>query len=171
MNKAKLTEPMKKKLDLRQALDVCFIVFEKNCGKDALLRFQKDIFMEEVSAEAFSDEWYAFVFAGIYYGFSQYAPAYMVLEYVRSIKYFLQETGYGEEKITAFLDTQFQAYIQCIIEERIKDCPALFYQRLLGKKIQEVNQKSAVILSGAMAMFAANCLDIFEQYEYSLTDG
>ena len=159
---------MKKTLSLQQALDACFILFEKNCGREALRRFQQDILLQEIPFEDFAKEWYAFVFAGIYHGFSRYAPAYMVLEYVRCIKYFLQEIGYAEDQVSVFLDMQFQAYIQCIIEERVKDCPALFYRRLLGKTVQEVNTKSAVILSGAMAMFVANTLDIFEKYDYAV---
>lgn len=158
---------MKKELSTQNALDVCFIIFEKNCQKDALKIFQEKVYLADISYEKFAKEWYAFVFGAIYHGFSQYAPAFMVLEYVRSIKYFLKEYGYSDEEITEFLDNQFQAYIKLIIEEKVKDCPQLFYKRLLGKSVQEANKKSVVPLSGAMAMLVANCLDIFEKYEYA----
>lgn len=158
---------MKKELSMQNALDVCFIIFEKNCQKDALRIFQEKIYLADIPFEKFAREWYAFVFGAIYHGFSQYAPAFMVLEYVRSIKYFLNEYGYNDAEITEFLDNQFQAYIQLIIEEKVKECPALFYRRLLNKSVQEADKKSVVPLSGAMAMLVANCLDIFEKYEYA----
>lgn len=158
---------MKKELSTQNALDVCFIIFEKNCQKDALKIFQEKVYLAGIPIEKFAKEWYAFVFGAIYHGFSQYAPAFMVLEYVRSIKYFLKEYGYSDEEITEFLDNQFQAYIKLIIEEKVKECPQLFYQRLLGKSVQEADKKSVVPLSGAMAMLVANCLDIFEKYEYA----
>lgn len=158
---------MKKELSTQQALDVCFIIFEKNCQKDALKTFQEKIYLAGIPFENFAREWYAFVFGAIYHGFSQYAPAFMVLEYVRSIKYFLKEYGCSDEEITEFLDNQFQAYIKLIIEEKVKECPQLFYTRLLGKSVQEADKKSVLPLSGAMAMLVANCLDIFEKYEYA----
>ena len=158
---------MKKELSTQNALDICFIIFEKNCQKDALKIFQEKAFLTEIDFEKFAREWYAFVFGAIYHGFSQYAPAFMVLEYVRSIKYFLKEYGYSDEEITAFLDNEFQAYIRLIIEDKVKECPILFYQRLLGKSVQEADKHSVVLLSGAMAMLVANCLDIFEKYDYS----
>lgn len=158
---------MKKELSTQNALEVCFIIFEKNCQKDALKVFQEKIYLADIPFEKFALEWYAFVFGAIYHGFSQYAPAFMVLEYVRSIKYFLKEYGYNDEEITEFLDNQFQAYIKLIIEENVKECPQLFYTRLLGKSVQDADKKSVVPLSGAMAMLVANCLDIFEKYEYA----
>lgn len=163
-----MTEKKKQQLSLQQALQACFIIFEKNCGKEALIKFQKDAFLEHADRAQFFREWHAFVFAAVYYGFSRYAPAYMVLEYVRSIKYFLQEAGYEQAEITEFLDNQFQAYIKLIIEENVKECPKLFYRRLLGKDIQDADRRSVMVLSGAMAMLAATCLDIFEKYEYSI---
>lgn len=160
----------KRKISLQQALEICFIVFEKNCSKEGLAAFQKNVipenFVKEIDGKTFSKEWYAFVFAGIYYAFSRYAPAYMVLEYVRSIKLFLQEIGLEQAEITEFLDNQFQAYIKLIIEENVKECPKIFYKRLLGKELQETDKKCVMVLSGAMAMFTAACLDIFEKYEY-----
>ena len=158
---------MKKELSVQDALEVCYIIFEKNCQKDALKTFQEKIYLSDIPHAAFAKEWYAFVFGAIYHGFSQYAPAFMVLEYVRSIKYFLKEYGYAEGEITAFLDNQFQAYIQLIIEEKVKECPALFYKRLLDKNLSEADKKSVIPLSGAMAMLVANCLDIFEKYDYA----
>lgn len=80
----------------------------------------------------------------------------------------MKEYGYDEEETVLFLDNQFQAYIQLIIEEKVKDCPKLFYKRLLAKDLSEIGKRSAVLLSGAMAMLVANCLDIFENYTYSL---
>lgn len=158
---------MKRKLSTQNALDVCFIIFEKNCKKDVLKIFQEKVFLADIPFEKFAREWYAFVFGAIYHGFSQYAPAFMVLEYVRSIKYFLKEYGYADEEITEFLDNQFQAYIQLIIEEKVKECPQLFYKRLLGITLQEADKNSVLPLSGAMAMLVANCLDIFEKYDYA----
>ncbi len=159
---------MKRELSVQEAIEVCFIIFEKNCAAGALQAFQKRAFLSSVPFAEFAKEWQAFVFAAVYHGFSQYAPAYMVLEYVRSIKYFLKEYGYDEEETILFLDNQFQAYIQLIIEEKVKDCPKLFYKRLLAKDLSEIGKRSAVLLSGAMAMLVANCLDIFENYTYSL---
>ncbi len=158
---------MKKELLTQNALDVCFIIFEKNCQSEALKTFQEKVFLAGVPFEKFAREWYAFVFGAIYHGFSQYAPAFMVLEYVRSVKYFLKEYGYADEEITEFLDNEFQAYIRLIIEEKVKECPQLFYRRLLDKDIREADKQSVVPLSGAMAMLVANCLDIFEKYDYA----
>lgn len=158
---------MKKELSTQDALEVCYIIFEKNCQKDALKTFQEKVYLADIAFNDFAKEWYAFVFGAIYHGFSQYAPAFMVLEYVRSIKYFLKEYGYAEDEITAFLDNQFQAYIRLIIEEKVKECPALFYKRLLDKNISEIDKRSVIPLSGAMAMLVANCLDIFEKYKYA----
>lgn len=158
---------MKKKLSTLDAIDVCFIIFRDNCKPDVLKTFQEKVYLMDIPFEKFAKEWYAFVFGAIYHGFSQYAPIFMVLDYVRSIKYFLEEYGYSEKEIIDFLDNQFQAYIKLIIEEKVKECPQLFYKRLLGKTLQEVDKKSVVPLSGAMAMLVANCLDIFEKYEYA----
>lgn len=159
---------MKRELSVQEAIEVCFIIFEKNCEAGALQAFQKQTFLSSVPFAEFAKEWHAFVFAAVYHGFSQYAPAYMVLEYVRSIKYFLKEYGYDEKETALFLDNQFQAYIRLIIEEKVKDCPELFCKRLLAKGLCEMEKRSVVLLSGAMAMLVANCLDIFENYTYSL---
>ena len=76
---------MKRELSVQEAIEVCFIIFEKNCAAGALQAFQKQAFLSSVPFAEFAKEWQAFVFAAVYHGFSQYAPAYMVLEYVRSI--------------------------------------------------------------------------------------
>ncbi len=157
----------KKELSLKEALEVCFILFQKNIEKQALEEF-KIIVAPEIEEKNFLNEWYGFVLSAIYYGFAKSAPAYMVLEFIRSIKYMLQTIHYTEEEILSFLDNQFQTYIALAIEDKLQQYPAEFYLRLIQKKIEEIDKKQVAILSSAMAMFVATSVDTFEKYQYKI---
>ena len=155
----------KKELLLKDALEVCFILFKKNIEEQALKSF-KNIVAPKVDDDFFVKEWYGFILSAIYYGFAKSAPAYMVLEFIRSIKYMLKTIHYSDDEILNFLDNQFQAYIALAIEDRLQQYPVEFFMRLTQKKLQDIEKKQVSILSGAMAMFVATCVDTFENYTY-----
>ena len=157
----------KKELSIKEALEACFILFQKNIESEALLQF-KNVVAPSCEEELFSKEWQAFVLATIYYGFAKSAPAYMVLEFVRSVKYMLKTIQYSDEAILDFLDNQFQVYIGLAIEDTLQQYPAIFFERIEQKKLDQVDKKCVAVLSSAMAMLTATSVDTFEKYDYKI---
>ena len=58
----------------------------------------------------------------------------VMAEYLRSTRTLLsQMAGYTPEQIESFIDDTFSSYIRLMAQNQQKQCPSLFYQRLVGE--------------------------------------
>ena len=162
---------MKRKLTLAQAVEAAGILFELNtepkgalaiaaraglpCGTDG----EKDVFLWE---------WRAYVHAAVLYGLMVQAPNVVVVEYLRATQDMLRRLGYSAEQATDFVDGAFRAYTDPMVRTQTQECPAVFFQRLLGKELADVPAATVALISAVMAMVMSATLDKLEQYEYGL---
>lgn len=187
---------MKKKLSLQEAVHAGHMVYSLNTDKEAVLRLASRFscleclpsqkieiksptlsFLSDLN-ERFLWEWRAFVHAAIMHGLSKYAPAIVVVEYLRTVQNVLknQYENYTEEMGKDFIDEPFNQYIQVVLEEKIQECPTLFFKRLFDIDIKNQenplkNEKYTNCLAGissTMAMLFAASEDSFEKFEYAL---
>lgn len=85
----------------------------------------------------------------------------VMAEYLRSTRTLLsQMAGYTPEQIESFIDDTFSSYIRLMAQNQQKQCPSLFYQRLVGEGALETLPKERVaFLSGMMAITMCAILD------------
>ena len=88
------------------------------------------------------------------YGLMAQASNQVMAEYLRSTRTLLsQMAGYTPEQIESFIDDTFSSYIRLMAQNQQKQCPSLFYQRLVGEGALETLPKERVaFLSGMMAI-------------------
>ena len=154
----------KKILSPEQAVQAACILFELNTREQDLLE------MDDASRRALTREWYGFVHAAVVYGLMAQASNQVMAEYLRSTRTLLsQMAGYTPEQIESFIDDTFSSYIRLMAQNQQKQCPSLFYQRLVGEGALETLPKERVaFLSGMMAITMCAILDKLGQYEFGV---
>lgn len=125
---------------------------------------------DDASRRALTREWYGFVHAAVVYGLMAQASNQVMAEYLRSTRTLLsQMAGYTPEQIESFIDDTFSSYIRLMAQNQQKQCPSLFYQRLVGEGALETLPKERVaFLSGMMAITMCAILDKLGQYEFGV---
>lgn len=187
---------MKKKLSLKEAVHAGQMVYALNTDKEAVIclatRFScldcmDDMHKKKESStfdflltprERFLWEWRAFVHAAVMHGLSKYAPAIVVVEYLRTVQSVLQSqyVEYSNEMGKVFIDEPFSEYIQAILEEKRQNCPSIFFKRMfeIDIKNEEDRIKKEKLthclagISSTMAMLFAASEDAFEKFDYAL---
>ena len=163
----------KKILSPEQAVQAACILFELNTREQDLLEMaQRAGFPcgDDASRRALTREWYGFVHAAVVYGLMAQASNQVMAEYLRSTRTLLsQMAGYTPEQIESFIDDTFSSYIRLMAQNQQKQCPSLFYQRLVGEGALETLPKERVaFLSGMMAITMCAILDKLGQYEFGV---
>lgn len=160
---------MKRQLSVAEAVEAGAILFELNSGREGVLALAAQAGLPCAGSEAEEAmllEWRAFAHAAVLYGLIVHAPNVVVLEYVRATRALLARAGYFPEETESFVDDAFGAYMEPFLRAETKMGPQLFFDRLLGKPLEEVPARTVAVISGAMAMVLAAVLDKWEQYEF-----
>ena len=100
-------------------------------------------------------------------------------QYIRDADYVLTESTYGDRnhapvasytaELAKIIDDTFSSYIRLMAQNQQKQCPSLFYQRLVGEGALETLPKERVaFLSGMMAITMCAILDKLGQYEFGV---
>ena len=157
----------KKILSPEQAVQAACILFELNTREQDLLEMAQRAGVpcdDEASRRALTREWY------VVYGLMAQASNQVMAEYLRSTRTLLsQMAGYTPEQIESFIDDTFSSYIRLMAQNQQKQCPSLFYQRLVGEGALETLPKERVaFLSGMMAITMCAILDKLGQYEFGV---
>ena len=161
---------MKRKLTLAQAVEAAGILFELNTEPKGALAIAARAGLPcgtDGEKAAFLWEWRAYVHAAVLYGLMVQAPN-VVVEYLRATQDMLRRLGYSAEQATDFVDGAFRAYTDPMVRTQTQECPAVFFQRLLGKELADVPAATVALISAVMAMVMSATLDKLEQYEYGL---
>ena len=162
---------MKRKLTLAQAVEAAGILFELNTEPKGALAIAARAGLPcgtDGEKAAFLWEWRAYVHAAVLYGLMVQAPNVVVVEYLRATQDMLRRLGYSAEQATDFVDGAFRAYTDPMVRTQTQECPAVFFQRLLGKELADVPAATVALISAVMAMVMSAMLDKLEQYEYGL---
>ena len=162
---------MKRKLTLAQAVEAAGILFELNTEPKGALSIAARAGLPcgtDGEKDAFLWEWRAYVHAAVLYGLMVQAPNVVVVEYLRATQDMLRRLGYSAEQATDFVDGAFRAYTDPMVRTQTQECPAVFFQRLLGKELADVPAATVALISAVMAMVMSATLDKLEQYEYGL---
>ena len=162
---------MKRKLTLAQAVEAAGILFELNTEPKGALSIAARAGLPcgtDGEKAAFLWEWRAYVHAAVLYGLMVQAPNVVVVEYLRATQDMLRRLGYSAEQATDFVDGAFRAYTDPMVRTQTQECPAVFFQRLLGKELADVPAATVALISAVMAMVMSATLDKLEQYEYGL---
>ncbi|HJD97707.1 hypothetical protein [Mailhella massiliensis] len=162
---------MKKKLTLARAVEAAGILFELNSTESGVLAMARKACLPCETVEEKSRlmlEWRAFVHAAVLYGLMVQAPNVVVVEYLRATQDMLGRLGYSPAEAEAFVDGAFRSYVDPMVRTKTQECPAVFFERLLGRKVEEVPQGTAAMVSAVMAMILSAVLDKLEQYEFGL---
>ena len=163
----------KKILSPEQAVQAACILFELNTREQDLLEMAPRAGVpcgDDASRRALTREWYGFVHAAVVNGLMAQASNQVMAEYLRSTRTLLsQMAGYTPEQIESFIDDTFSSYIRLMAQNQQKQCPSLFYQRLVGEGALETLPKERVaFLSGMMAITMCAILDKLGQYEFGV---
>lgn len=161
----------KKMLTPEQAVRAACILFELNTGEKDLLEMARRAGIpceDELDRKALAREWYGFVHASIVYGLMAQASNQIMAEYLRSTRALLARLGgYTPEQIESFIDDTFSGYIRLMAQNQQKQCPSLFFQRLLGEgSLEKLPKERVAFLSGMMAITICAILDKLSQYEF-----
>lgn len=162
---------MKRKLTLAQAVEAAGILFELNTEPKGALAIAARAGLPcgtDGEKAAFLWEWRAYAHAAVLYGLMVQAPNVVVVEYLRATQDMLRRLGYSAEQATDFVDGAFRAYTDPMVRTQTQECPAVFFQRLLGKELADVPAATVALISAVMAMVMSATLDKLEQYEYGL---
>jgi len=162
---------MKRTLTLAQAVEAAGILFELNSREQGVFALAERAGISCGNAEeqaALLWEWRAFVHAAVLYGLMVQAPSVVVVAYLRSTQSLLSRLGYSPEEGEAFVDGPLKAYSDPMVRTQTQECPAIFFRRLLGRELTELDPQSVAFVSGVMAMILSAVLDKLEQYAYGL---
>ena len=156
-----------------QAVQAACILFEINTREQDLMEMADRAGIphdDETARKTLVREWYGFVHAAVVYGLMAQASNQVMAEYLRSTRTLLSQVAkYTPEQIEAFIDDTFSGYIRLMAQNQQKQCPALFYQRLLGTDALDTLPKERVaFLSGMMAITMCAILDKLAQYEFAV---
>lgn len=163
----------KKTLTCAQGVQAAVVLFTLNTGREGILRLaaQADLFRgvppEELPAvrERVLEEWRAFAHAAVVYALMHRAPNIVVAEYLRETRALLAQQGYDAAGAEAFIDGPFAAYMELLVQERQKECPPLFFRRVLGRKDGDAPSGSLASVSGVMAMVLCAVIDKLDGYD------
>lgn len=168
----KTTTP--KKLTREEAVKAACILFELNTKEKDILEFAEKagIDFEKESTrtkECVLNEWYGFVHAAIVYALSTKVSNDVMMDYLRCTHELLQKVaGYDDIAVETFVDDTFAGYISLLIQNKQKESPNLFFQRVLGvKDITTLPSEQVAFLAGMMAITICAILDKVEKYEYT----
>ena len=163
-----------KKLTREEAVKAACILFELNTKEKDILEFAEKagIDLEKNSTrtkECIFNEWYGFVHAAIVYGLSTKVSNDVMMDYLRCTRELLQKVaGYDDLSVETFVDDTFAGYISLLIQNKQKECPNLFFQRVQGvKDITTLPSERVAFLAGMMAITICAILDKMEEYEYT----
>lgn len=158
----------KKILTCAQATEAAAILFELNTKPEEICSMVGHASLPD-SAEDMAcivKEWYGFVQAAIVYALMHNAPAGVVAAYLQSSTALLQtRAGYDVQTAHAFIDQVFTPYMECLVQNRQKDCPALFIHRITGLELSAAPPITVRVVSGVMAMTLCTMLDKVSAYE------
>lgn len=164
----------KKTLSCTQGVQAAVVLFTLNAGREGILRLaaQADLF-RDVPAEALPaarervlEEWRAFVHASVVYGLMHRAPNIVVAEYLRGTRALLAEQGYDAAGVEAFVDGPFAVYMELLVQERQKDCPGIFFRRVLPEEpMRKMPSGTVALISGVMAMTLCAVIDKLDGYD------
>ena len=154
----------KKILSPEQAVQAACILFELNTREQDLLE------MAQRAGVPCGDDASRRALTAVVYGLMAQASNQVMAEYLRSTRTLLsQMAGYTPEQIESFIDDTFSSYIRLMAQNQQKQCPSLFYQRLVGEGALETLPKERVaFLSGMMAITMCAILDKLGQYEFGV---
>lgn len=159
----------KKILSCAQAVEAAAILLEIHTKRDeiATMLTHAEIQQDVVNVQASYLEWLAFIHAAIVYSLMHRAPASVVAAYLRATTQLLQHHAPNEASsgVQHFVDSVFSPYMECLTQERQKDCPALFIQRVCGHAVQTAKITTLRVISGVMAMALCSILDAVSQYD------
>lgn len=158
----------KKRLSCTQSVEAAAILFELNTKKDEINRMaaHAQFPADAASAAKIYLEWLAFMHAAIAYSLMHHAPAVVVAEYLRGTRHMLQTYApAAHHDADSFVDKVFTPYVECLVQERQKDCPVLFIQRIIGQDTADLPPLTLRVLSGVMAMALCSVMDALSQYE------
>ena len=162
---------MKRTLPVAQAVEAAVILFELNAKPEGVFALaQKAGFpcTTKEEKERLLLEWRAWVHSAVLYGLMVQAPNIVVVEYLRVTQDLLKKLGYTEEQGRIFVDGAFKDYTTPLVQTQTKECPAVFFRRLVGKELVDVSPQSAALVSSVMAMILSAILDKLEQYEFAV---
>lgn len=158
----------KKPLSCAQSVEAAAILFELNTRKDEIAGMAAHAQLPTDAASSLNVyiEWLAFMHAAIVYTLMHHAPAVVVAEYLRGTRQMLQTYAPTDQHdADRFVDKVFTPYVECLVQERQKDCPTLFIQRITGQDETKVNPATLRVLSGVMAMALCSVMDALSQYD------
>ena len=160
-----------KVLTMEQAVQASCFLFELNTRQQDIVEMalKAGIPCDESHPdilERTTEEWYGFVHATVVYALMANAPNAVMAEYLRSTRTLLaQVAGYSQDRIESFIDTTFSGYIRLMAQNQQKQCPLLFFQRVLGvETITSLPSEQVAFLSGMMAITMCAILDKLNNY-------
>lgn len=161
---------MKRTLSVAEAVRAAGILYELNSGRDGVLSMAARAGLPCAGPEeekTLLREWRAFVHAAVLYGLMTQAPNVVVVEYLRVTQSMLEQAGYTPAEAEAFVDGAFRAYVEPLLRTQTRECPSVFFRRLLGREPSELPARTVATVAGVMAMIFAAVLDKLEQYEFA----
>lgn len=168
------TPPEKKQLSFAEGVEAACILFALNTDTTGVLRLAisarlPEEFLYGEGQRHLLEEWTAFIHAVVTSGLMRTAPNSVLAAYLRQTKRLLQARGgMDEAQAEAFVDGPFAAYMEHMAQEKQKECPALFFRRLMDKGLPDIPEKSSAVIAGTMAMALAAVLDKLEQYDIAM---
>ncbi len=164
-----------KTLTVEQAVQASCFLFELNTRKQdiAEMALKAGVPCDEAHPDILErtiEEWYGFVHATVVYALMANAPNEVMAEYLRSTRTLLaQVAGYSPEHIERFIDTTFSGYIRLMAQNQQKQCPLLFFRRVLGvEDITTLPSEQVAFLSGMMAITMCAILDKLNNYTFEI---
>jgi hypothetical protein len=161
----------KKVLSLAQGVQAACILFALNTEHAGIIKLamaagMDDVLQDQHLQAQLIEEWHAFVHATVTTGLMQHAPNAAVVEYLRQTKAMLQASmHFDAARAERFVDESFAVYMDTLATEKQKQCPALFFQRLLHKNLHELPEKTCALIASTMAMTIATISDTLEGYD------
>ncbi|MEG2173527.1 MAG: hypothetical protein RRY29_09765 [Desulfovibrionaceae bacterium] len=159
---------MQKTLSCVQSVEAAAILFELNTRKDEIAGMSVHAALPQnpETARTIYLEWLAFVHAAIVYALMHKAPAAVVALYLRGTTELLETyADVDTQNAHSFIDSVFTPYMECLVQERQKDCPTLFLRKVTGQDSPLACPASMRVVSGVMAMALCSIIDALGQYE------
>jgi hypothetical protein len=162
---------MKRRLSVSQAVEAACILFDLNTKEQSVVLMAQRAGLPCSTQEEKTKllwEWRAYVHAAVLYGLMVQAPNIVVVEYLRVTQAMLHELGYSSSEAESFIDGAFRAYTDPMVHTRVKDCPGIFFKRLMEQSLDSLPAHTVAMISGVMAMVVSAVLDKWEQYDFAL---
>lgn len=166
----------RKRLTPEQGVQAACFLFELNTREQDLTEMAQRAGIrcdaDSDTRERVIEEWYGFVHAAVVYGLQNCASNGIMAEYLRSTRVLLAQVArYDAERIETFIDQTFAGYIGLMARNEQKQCPALFYKRVLDiSDLTELPKERVAFLSGMMAITMCAILDKLGAYDFADED-